>query len=355
MKGRDDGLRLAAICLAIGMAALICVGCRSGKKSLQQFDAQYLDYFDTVTSITIYAENEEEFEKYRAAVEEDMEHYHKLFDIYNNYDGINNVKSINDNAGLLPVTVELELYELLEFSIEQYGKTGGKVNIAMGSVLSLWHKYREEGLAYPDDAAVPDMIELKRANEYTDIYKIRMDKEKSQVYLPDKHMSLDVGAVAKGYATHKIAERLRSMGVVSALLSVGGNVETIGQRGDGRPWRVGIQNPDTSSPQSYLHVMELIDQALVTSGVYQRFYEVDGVRYHHIIQPDELMPWDKYLSVTILARDGGLADAYSTAVFNMEIDEGEDFIESIDGIEAMWILGDGTEVYSSGFKEFMSE
>jgi thiamine biosynthesis lipoprotein len=343
------------LCIPAVMAGLL-TGCAAGKpKQLESYSAQYLDYFDTVTSITIYTDSEEKFETYKAAVEENMKKYHELYDIYNNYEGMNNVKTINDNAGLLPVTVEPELFDMLKFAVEQDKATNGRMNIAMGSVLSIWHEYREEGLDDPDSAMLPDEIELERANEYTDITKLQMDESKLQVYLPDNHMSLDVGSVAKGYATHQIAQMLREMGVTSALLSLGGNVETIGNRGDGNPWRVGIQNPDLSSPQSYLHVMELTDKALVTSGVYQRFYEVDGERYHHIINPDTLFPWNEYQSVSILTDDSGLGDALSTAVFNMDLETGQAYVESLPNVEAMWILPDNTEVFSSGFKECMSQ
>jgi thiamine biosynthesis lipoprotein len=336
------------------MAAAL-TGCTSKQKPLESYSAQYLDYFDTVTSITIYTDSEAKFETYKAAVEENMKKYHELYDIYNNYEGMNNVKTINDNAGLLPVTVEPELFDMLKFAVEQDKATNGRMNIAMGSVLSIWHTYREEGLDNPDMAMLPDEIELERANEYTDITKLQMDEDKMQVYLPDDHMSLDVGSVAKGYATHQIAQMLREMGVTSALLSLGGNVETIGNRGDGNPWRVGIQNPDLSSAQSYLHVMELTDKALVTSGVYQRFYEVDGERYHHIINPDTLFPWNEYQSVSILTDDSGLGDALSTAVFNMDLETGQAYVESLPNVEAMWILPDNTEVFSSGFKNSMSQ
>jgi thiamine biosynthesis lipoprotein len=333
----------------------ILSGCGGTQKPLESYSAQYLDYFDTVTSITIYTDSEDKFETYKAAIEENMKKYHELYDIYNNYEGRNNVKTINDNAGLLPVTVEPELFDMLKFAVEQDKATNGRMNIAMGSVLSIWHTYREEGLDNPELAMLPDEIELERANEYTDITKLQMNEEKMQVYLPDDHMSLDVGSVAKGYATHQIAQMLREMGVTSALLSLGGNVETIGNRGDGNPWRVGIQNPDLSSAQSYLHVMELTDKALVTSGVYQRFYEVDGERYHHIINPDTLFPWNEYQSVSILTDDSGLGDALSTAVFNMDLETGQAYVESLPNVEAMWILPDNTEVFSSGFKNSMSQ
>lgn len=168
-------------------------------------------------------------------------------------------------------------------------------------------------------------------------------------------MSLDVGAVAKGYTAQRICEKLRAAGADSALISIGGNVQTIGGKGNGSAWRVGVQSPDTSKGQSYLHVLKLQDLALVTSGIYQRFYEVDGVRYHHIIDPATLMPREEFASVTILSPNGAEADALSTAVFNMSLEEGQELIESLENTEAFWVYEDGREVFSSGFQDYVKD
>ena len=120
-------------------AGLLC-GCSKSEKPLTAYDAQYLDYFDTVTSITINAKSEKEFEQYKEPGRRYLEKYHELFDIYDNYDGVNNVKTINDNAGMAPAeAMDKELIDLLELSREEYELTSGKVNVAMGSVLSIWH------------------------------------------------------------------------------------------------------------------------------------------------------------------------------------------------------------------------
>lgn len=352
MKGKTKKWRMLLAGLLLAAGSLL-TGCTEKLHPLQEYDVQYFDYFDTITSFTVYAESEEQFQEYAETFRSELENYHKLFDIYNSYEGVNNIKTINDNAGIIPVKVDEEIINLLEFAKDQYEATDGRMNVAMGSVLSIWHDYREHADNTPAAARVPDMAELEKAADHTDMDQVVIDEQAMTVYLEDALLRLDVGAVAKGYSTWRISEKLREQGVKSALLSVGGNVQCIGAKGDGKPWRVGIQNPDISSPQSYLHVVGMQDLALVTSGTYQRFYEVDGVRYHHIINPDTLMPWREYDSVTILCADGGAADALSTAVFNMPIEQGMALIEGLEGTEALWIYPDGREEMSSGFEKYL--
>lgn len=322
---------------------------------LTKYEAQYMDYFDTVTSVTFYLENEEQFKAAESLVRSEFERYHQLYDIYHNYSGMNNIKTINDNAGIVPVKADADIISLLQFAIKEYELTGGKTNVALGSVLSIWHEYRETGMKNESGNQIPDLEQLIRANEHTDIHQIRIDTAKSTVYLPDADMRLDVGSVAKGYTVQRIGEKLSRTGVKSALISAGGNVLTIGKKGDGTPWRVGVQNPDFNAEKGYLHALNLQDMSLVTSGSYQRFFEVDGVRYHHIINPDTLMPWNEYVSVTILCRDSGVADALSTALFNLPFEKGMALIESQKDTEAMWVYPDGREVFSPGFEAYIDD
>lgn len=349
MKRRRYGW-LAAVLLLI----LAVSGC-AGKKQLKEYEVKYLDCFDTITTVTVCMESEDKFRELEPEIHELLQYYHKLFDIYNNYDGINNIKTINDNAGIKPVTVDREILNLLDFSVNVYELTDGKVNVAMGSVLEVWHDYRTAGMQKPDLAQVPDRSELEQADRYTDIGRMKIARNASTVYLTESSMKLDVGAVAKGYAVGKLCGFLKERGVNSAIVSAGGNVQTMGTRADGAPWRVGIQNPDMSSKNMYLHALRLEDMSLVTSGTYQRFYTVDGVRYHHIINPDTLMPWNEYQAVTILCRDSAMADALSTAVFNMPLEQGQALIESMEDTEAFWVMPDGEEISSSGFEAYLDD
>lgn len=351
MKKRNNRRWLMAM---VSVVVMLTSGCAGGS-SLKEYEVKYLDCFDTITSVTVCMESEERFRELEPEVHALLQEYHQLFDIYNSYDGINNIKTINDNAGIKPVVVDREIVNLLEFSGEVFELTDGKVNVAMGSVLSLWHDYRAAGLLKPDLAQIPDPVQLEQADRYTDMNQVEIDRGESTVYLPDSSMKLDVGAVAKGYAVEKLCDMLKERGVKSAIVSAGGNVQTIGVRADGTPWRVGVQNPDTSSSKAYLHALRLEDMALVTSGTYQRFYTVDGVRYHHIINPDTLMPWNEYDAVTILCRDSAMADALSTAVFNMPLEQGQALIASLEETEAIWVLPDGTEITSAGFDAYLDD
>lgn len=356
MREENDSRRSWRAVLTIILVAMAAFlgGC-VGSRPLKEYEAKYLDCFDTITTVTVCMESEESFRKLEPELHALLQEYHQLFDIYNNYEGLNNLKTINDNAGIKPVQVDREIRNMLEFAKEAYELTDGNVNVAMGSVLAIWHDYRAAGMQKPDLAQVPDQSQLEQANQYTNIYNVEIDHSASTVYLPDSGMRLDVGAVAKGYAVGKLCDLLKERGVTSAIVSAGGNVQTMGTRADGKPWRVGIQNPDTSSKNMYLHALRLEDMALVTSGSYQRFYMVEGVRYHHIINPDTLMPWNEYQAVTILCRDSAMADVLSTAVFNMKLEAGQELIESLEDTEAIWVLPDGTEVTSSGFDEYLDD
>lgn len=338
-------------------ALLLCVlAARHGAPQEQtRYTATFLNVFDTKTDIIGYGTSQEEFTEQIELLREKLVCYHELYDIYHDYEGINNIKTINDNAGIAPVEVDPEIIRLLQFSKEMYRDTDGQVNIAMGSVLSIWHDYREAGNENPAEAKLPPAEELRAAAEHTDIADIIIDEEASTVYLNDPQMSLDVGSIGKGYAVQRVAEYAKEIGMEHVLLSVGGNICAVGERLDGTKWRLGIQNPDIDSETAYVKKVDVADACVVTSGNYQRYYMVDGERYCHIIDPDTLMPADYFLSVSIIAKDSGVADALSTSVYNMPYEEGLAFVNGLDGVEAMWIMEDGSIRYSENFEAYVAE
>ena len=352
-KGMEYIKRIVVVLIAAVIIGVVVY--RYVNPPMEQYTATFLDVFNTRTDIMGYAKNEEAFTEQIKLLKDKLEYYHKLYDIYNDYDGMNNIKTINDNAGIEPVKVDEEIINLLLLSKEMYEKTDGQMNVAMGSVLVIWHDYRDEGVNNPDKAKLPPMEDLEAAALHTDINQIIIDKEAKTVYIADPEMSIDVGSIGKGYAVERVAEYAREIGMENVLFSVGGNICAVGTRMDGGKWRLGIQNPDLDSEENYVKRVQMQDLSLVTSGNYQRYYEVDGKRYCHIIDSDTLMPAEYFASVSIMAKDSGVADALSTSVFNMSLEEGLAFVNGLEDVEAIWIMHDGTVQYSDHFKDYILE
>ena len=326
--------------------ALLLGGCSLAEPQQTQYTASFLTVFDTITSVVGRADSEEEFQAKAQAVHDDLLLYHQLFDIYNEYDGLNNLKTVNDQAGIAPVVVDPIIIELLLDCKEYYAVTGGLVNPAMGSVLSLWHESRNDGLDDPANAKLPDADKLAEAAKHMDMEAIVIDEAASTVYLPDPDMSLDVGAVAKGWATQRVAENAPT----GLLISVGGNVCATGAKTpEGDPWIVGIQDPDGGEN---LHTIYVTGGAVVTSGDYQRVYYVDGQPYHHIIDPATRMPGAYWRSVTVVCADSGLADALSTALFLLPLEEAQALAEKC-GAQVLWVNAAGDEFMTPGFGEMI--
>lgn len=332
------------------LAAALLSGCAAPAAQADtdtQYTATFLDLFDTVTTIIGRAESEAAFQEKAQGIHDDLQYYHELFDIYNDYDGVNNIKTVNDNAGLAPVKVGPAIIELLKDCRKYFDLSGGRVNVMMGSVLQLWHEARNDGINDPQNAKLPDMEKLQEAAAHTGFDSLVIDEAASTVYITDPQARLDVGAVAKGWTTQRAAENAPQ----GMLISVGGNVCATGPKlADGTPWVIGIQDPDAADKN--LHTVYVTDGSVVTSGDYQRTYWVEGKTYHHIIDPQTLMPSTYWRSVSIVCDDSGLADALSTALFLMEREEGQKLAEEC-GVEVLWVAADGQTFMTEGFKDIL--
>jgi thiamine biosynthesis lipoprotein len=338
------------IALVLLLQTLTLSSCAKVKKQYSEYS---FDLFDTVTKITGYAESEDEFQEINAWIMSELWEYHRLFDIYKRYDGMENLCTINELTDSVhrTVNVDIRIIEMLTYAIEMYEKTGGKVNVAMGSVLSIWHDYRQSGEADPFSAQLPPMDKLLEAAKHTDINALVIDRENNTVTITDPEMKLDVGAIAKGYAVEMVARKLEEKGISGYVLNVGGNIRTIGAKGDGNPWKVGLENPFDNEDEPYIAYLYLDGGSLVTSGSYLRYYIVNGKRYHHIIDPETLMPSEAYTSVAVLCESSAMGDALSTALFCMDLESGMALVESLDGVEAIWVLSNGDIKRTSGFPE----
>ena len=334
-----------ALCLAVG-----AVGCASFAVAAPQ-RASWLDVFDTVTNLTVYG-GAADFAEKAELLHQRLTEYHRLFDIYHTYEGMNNLKTVNDKAGEA-VSVDPRILDLLEYGLTVYELTDGRVNILFGAVLTQWHACRQAALTAPSDARLPYKADLQEANRHTAPSLLEIDREAGTVRLTDPKASLDVGAVAKGYAAELAAAYAATeLGFTSALLDLGGNLRAIGDKG-GQPFSVGVKNPDPDGADPYLLTVGVANGAAVTSGDYQRYFEVEGKRYAHIIDPDTLYPATYVRAVTVLCPHSGLADALSTALFVMSVEEGLAILETVPDAAAVWVLADGSLRYSPTFESYI--
>jgi len=328
---------------------LVCLaGCKQPEALYMRRTAIFFDYFDTAIQLIAEVKSEEEFKYYAEMAEERFAGLHCLFDIYNTYPGINNIRTINDNAGGEKVTVDKEIISLLCLAVEGYHFSSGLVDITLGPVLSLWHDLRRKAAVEPSHAMLPDFGDLSSAYLLRGMEDIIIDTESHTVHLIRPGMSLDVGSVAKGYATELVAEMLYENGLHNFLIDAGGNVCSYGKplSTDKQYWSIGLQSPLQGSYNIMTHA-DIIDvvytqrESVVSSGGYIRFYEVDDVRYHHIIDPRTLYPADGCLATTVITSSSAYADLFSTITFLLSPQEAFALAEEL-SFALLIVLPDGS-------------
>lgn len=303
----------------------------------QQYTASYVDVYNTYSTLTAQAKDKETFDDISNNLHKELLRLHKLFDIYNNYEDINNIKTINDNAGIQPVKVDKDLLNLIKLGKEAYTRTDGTINIAMGSVLKIWHTYRENA-QLNNISAIPTEEELKEASMHTDVNSIVIDEANSTVYITDKNTSIDVGAIAKGYSADYSADFLKKQGITVALLNLGGNVICLNDNTK-ESWKVGITSPDNTA--EYIDTLEISNKCAVSSGNYQQYYEYEGKIYSHIIDNKTLFPAENNKSVTIVTDSALDGDIFSTALYILPYEKGKNLAET-NNLKVVWITADDT-------------
>lgn len=359
-------LMVAFAILTLLSACLVLPGSGSDVDSTEDdpndhkaYSVQYLGTFDTVITIIGHTKTEEEFDRLAEYAKGRFRELNDLYDIYNEYDGINNACTINENAGKSPVVIGDELMDLLEFAVEWYDKTNGKVNVAFGSVLKVWHDHRDAADPLSADNEIPSIAELEKAAEHVSIDILELDREKMTAYISDPMARIDLGAMAKGYATELICDELEKRGHDSFAISAGGNVKVVGKplAKSRDEWIIGIQDPEgqvsSGANEDVIDKVLVRDLSVVTSGWYQRFFISGGKIYHHIIDPQTLFPQDHYKAVTVVHPDSGVCDVLSTALMLMPWDEGSAFLAGITDADAYWILSDGSVKTTAGMDSIL--
>ncbi|MFR6663021.1 MAG: FAD:protein FMN transferase [Gemmiger sp.] len=268
--------------------------------------------------------------------------------MYNHYDDVVNLYDVNAQAAAAPVRVGDELYAFLRWCKDTaYPATDGATNIAAGAVLRLWHDARES-----DSPAPPAADAIAEALQHINIENLILDDAAQTVCFADPDMTLDVGAVGKGYAVEQAARAAQVRGLTSALLNVGGNLRAIGTKPGGKPWTAGVENPWGNDP-AYIQAVELADgDSLVISGDYQRYFEYEGVRYAHLIDLTTGYPARYVSSVAVLAHAeaGGLADALSTGLFCLPEQTGRTLADR-NGWAVLWMHTDKSTAQSADWPQ----
>lgn len=339
--------RIVAILLSL-MLILSLAGCKqkSPFEGYSKYRYQFYGTFDTIVEVVAYVKTDQEFEYFATVLHNRYQYLHNLYSIFEDAEGFHNLKTVNDQAGIAPVKVDQELFGLMQFTVKWYEEQDQSVDPTMGPLLAVWREYMNTYKNTPEDAKLPEYSQLEGAAKQMGMQYLVLDEENQTVFLAKKGMALDVGAVAKGYATERVALYMQELGFDSFSISAGGNVRTVGEPKSDvvNKWGISIQDPSGadvfSKEQDVLDIIFVNDQSVVTSGNYQRYYIVDGERVHHIIDQQTLYPANLYAAVTVVTPDSGVADILSTCLYLMDQERGAELAAQV-GAEAMWVYPDG--------------
>lgn len=294
-----------------------------------------LFYMDTYINVKIYTTNN----KAKTAFEEVESIYKEYHNLTNRYDKESALYKLNnEEVDSIYLDVDKKLYDLISYGKDMYLETNGLVNINMGNVIDIWKNYRDKGVG------IPSISELKNSGSIS-IDNVILEDGK----LLNKNFNIDLGAITKGYVTEIVGDYLESIGINKYIINAGGNVK-VGKSYNKDTFNIGIESPLKDG--SIYQVIKGENISVVTSGSYERFYEYEGKLYHHIIDPNTLMPPNYMKSVTVITNDSKLADTLSTTLFLMSVDDGLKFIEKYDNVEAIWFIDSDNIIKSKGFDKY---
>ncbi|MNO22513.1 Thiamine biosynthesis lipoprotein ApbE precursor [compost metagenome] len=299
--------------------------------------------FDTIVNVKIYDnratnQNLKEIEALLKDIDQKINRQLEGSEIY----------QVNENSGVAPVQVSRETYDLVAKAISYAKQSDGLFDPAIGKLVGLWNIGHE-------GAHVPEPEEIAEALKLCNYRKVELNEANHEIYLQEKGMVIDLGAIGKGYAADIIYDYLAGQGFSSAIIDLGGNVYAMGQKPGNQKWNIGIQDPDQERGNP-IGTIKVEDKTVVTSGIYERFFIEDGKLYQHILDPRTGYPVDNGISsVTIVTKSSADADALSTTLFVLGIEDGLAFIENIPDTETLFITKDKKLYASSGFKEMLNK
>lgn len=330
--------RCKAISLLIGIFLIFSlIGCTNSNDDSKPLSKT--EYFmGTVVTVTLY---DNKSEKIIDKAFEEVKKIEQLVSI--NMEGTE-LDEVNNNAGIKPVKVSDDTYNIIKKGLEYSSLTNGSFDITIGPLVKLW------SIGLPE-AKVPTIEEIKEKIQYINYNDVELNNSEKTVFLKKPGMIIDLGGIAKGYTADVIAQTLKDEGVEKAIIDLGGNIYALGEKAENTLWRIGIQNPDQTRGE-IVGSINVKDKSIVTSGIYERFIEQDGVKYHHILSPKSGYPYDNEIAgVTIISDKSIDGDALSTSVFSMGITKGLEFINSLPDTEAIFITKDHKIYLTEGSKE----
>lgn len=330
-------MKLRKILVLVLSVCFLLTGCTEKRaeaigrlEAQQETDRHEMTTFamDTIMDFTIYHEDGEEL---LIDAEQEIRRLERLLSITMED---SDISKINKNAGVAPVEVAADTMAVLTKGQEAATLTHGAFNMAISPIVKAW------GFTTDGDKKVPEKETIEGLLPYTKEENIVLDGEAQTAYLAEAGMLVDLGGIAKGYTSDAVTNILREKGVVNALISLGGNISAMGSKSDGKPWKIAVENPLDAN--DYVGLLEVRDKSVITSGGYQRFFEENGKRYHHIIDSETGYPAESgLLSVTIISENGTMADGLSTALFVMGLEEAASYWREHKDFEAIFVTEDG--------------
>ncbi len=329
------------LCLSL---VFMLVGCsqntKKNEETAQQEPVKRTEMLmGTVISVTLYDSTDE------SILDKVFDKVKNLEETFSINETGTEVDKINDNAGIEPVKVSDDTIEVVKEGIYYSDLSHGKFDITVGPLVKLWN--------IPDRPTedIPTQDELNVVLPLTNYKDVVIDEANKTVFLTRPGMMLDLGGIAKGYAADVISKMLTDEGVKSAIIDLGGNIFAHGEKVSGDAWKIGIQNP-FSNRGEIVGAISVKNKSIVTSGIYERYIEVDGVKYHHILNPETGYPYENDIAgITIISDKSTTGDALSTSVFALGIEEGMKFVEKLDDVDAIFVTKEKGIYVTSGIKD----
>jgi thiamine biosynthesis lipoprotein len=328
-------MRKRHIAVALVASALLAfVSCTRNNEKIYRKSTTLMD---TLVAITVVSDSERKAEEAMDAAFGEIEGLEYKLSFWTED---SEIALINRNAGIKPVRVSPATMDIIKKSLLISGKTDGAFDPTIGPVIRIWD-FREK--------TIPESIALTNRLNMVD-YKALII-EGNEAFLSRKGMSFDTGGIAKGYAADRAEEVLKRMGIKAGLIAIAGDIKAFGVKPDGKPWRIGIRNPRAAGEDDdIMATVGLMDEAVSTSGDYERFFIKGGKRYHHLLDPKTGYPAEGFISVSVITGSAVLTDGFSTGVFVMGPEEGLKLMER-EGLEGVLVEKSGEIHVTRGLKD----